>query len=220
MKKKIAILIALVFILPCTFLFGCKKMDRYLSVVPTDRAYKATLEYRSVSGSSTLEESWLVIRKSAFVAEENRDIIYIEFDYSFDSSLSRDFSRTLVHVSGKVFSLNGEHWEAYTGSFGDKWSDIYGSYNSSGSFVYNLTNDINGRDFPSNLKKETATYLEYDFGRDNEVFRISNDMYHILLYYTFDYNDTHIYQNGTITYETPTDTIPYLNTITREMLED
>ena len=223
MKKKIAFLTMLVLALPCLLFAGCRKMDHYLSVVPTDREYKAVLHYSLETSSGGFESDWLVIRKTAFVAGQDRAVIYVEYGHDYDPDEdpeTYDLSRTLIFVSGKVFSLNGDHWEAYAGSFGDKWSDIYGAYNKPDSFVYLLTNGVNYRSFPTDLKKETANYLEYDFGRDNEVFRISNDPYHLILYYTFDYDTTHTRQNATITYGTPADTIPCLTTITQEMLED
>ena len=231
MKKKY-LNFALVFVLVCIsplLLTGCnifkKAMDRYLSVVPTDQNYKATLTYRNQTSNGDHSKSWSVIRKTASISGETRQVIYVQYAFTDNENHSSDFEKTLMFVNvaenqQTVLSLNNGTWEKHTGSFGDKWSDIYGSYSKPGSFVYEFTEDINGRDFPKSMKNETTDYIEYDFGRDNEVFRISNNPYHVLLYYNFDYQDTHIRKEGTITLGTPNDTIPALSTITEELLSD
>lgn len=220
-KNYFALALMMVCLITCSIcLSACKQMDRYLSVVPTDQDYKATLSHDLETDSGHFKQDWKVVRKSANICGEDRNIIYVEYTYTNFINDSHNFSKTLMYVSEKVLALEGTSWQNYTGSFGDKWSDIYGSYSNSLSFVYEFTQDINGRDFPKNLRNETEDYLEYDFGRDNEKFRISNNIYHVLLYYNFDYENTHVKKQGTLTLGTPADTIPYLSTITNEMLQD
>ena len=225
MKKKIFIkILSLIMIITCSIcLTACgKKMDRYLSVIPTDQAYKATLNYTWGVDGSNYEEKWKVIRKDVTFCGEVRTVIYIEYSYKNNENHDHDYTRTLLFTynndEGHVLRLNNNQWEPYTGSFGDKWSDIYGSYSKPGSFVYEMTDCINDRDFPSNKKVETEEYLEYDFGKDNEKFRISNNPYHILLYYNFEYGTTFNHKEATFILGVPTDEIQYLSTITPDMI--
>ena len=223
MKKKF-LTFALVFMFfACSLLLcACKNMDRYLSVIPTDQAYKATLNYTWGVDDSNYEEDWKVIRKDVTFCGENRTVIYVEYSYTNNKNHSYDYTRTLLYTynnnQGYVLKLNGTQWEPYTASFGDQWSDIYGSYSKPGSFVYEMTQDINGRDFPSKKKVETTEYLEYDFVRDSELFRISNNPYHVLLYYNFEYGTTFNHKEATLSLGVPTDTIEYLSTITPDMI--
>ena len=149
-------------------------------------------------------------------------MIYVEYSYTDNRNHSHDYTRTLLYTynnnEGYVLRLNGDHWELYTGSFGDKWSDIYGSYAKPGSFVYEMTQDINGRDFPTDKRVETTEYLEYDFVKEDELFRISNNPYHVLIYYNFEYGTTFNHKEATFTLSVPTDAIQYLSTITPEMI--
>ena len=232
MKRKIIILknilkvvSALVCIVICSIaLTGCfKRMDRYLAVVPTDQEYKATLTHHLETSNGNYDHSWTVIRKNVNFCGENRMVIYVEYSSVDNRNHYHDYEKVLLYTynyntsEGYSLTLNGNQWENDTSLFSG-WSDIYGSYSKSGSFVYEITRDINGRDFPSNKKVETSEYLEYDFGRDNEVFRISNNPYHLLLHYSFDYQDTHVLKEGTLTLGTPSETIPYLSTITYAMI--
>lgn len=225
MKKRIfSMILSFAMIITCGIcLTACgKKMDRYLSVIPTDQAYKATLNYTWGVDGSNYEENWKVLRKDVTFCETNRTVIYVEYSYTNDKNHGSDYTRTLLYTynnnEGYVLSLNGNQWVSYTGSFGDKWSDIYGSYSKPGSFVYEMTQDINGRDFPASKKVETTEYLEYDFGRDNEKFRITNNPYHVLLYYNFEYGTTFNHKEATLSLGIPTDEIQYLETITPSMI--
>ena len=226
MKKKfLSIILSFAMIITCgVFMTACfkKKMDRYLSVIPTDQAYKATLNYAWGVDNSSYVESWKVIRKDVTFCGAERTVIYVEYSHVDNVEHSHDYTRTLLYTynnnEGHVLKLNGTQWETYTGSFGDKWSDIYGSYSKPGSFVYEMTEDINGRDFPSSKKVETAEYLEYDFGSDSEKFRISNNPYHVLLYYNFEYGTGFNHKEATLTLGVPSDAIQYLSTITPEMI--
>ena len=221
-KKFLTIALVFMFFACCSLLSACKNMDRYLSVIPTDQAYKATLNYTWGVDDSNYEEDWKVIRKDVTFCGENRTVIYVEYSYTNNNNHSYDYTRTLLYTynnnQGYVLKLNGTQWEPYTASFGDQWSDIYGSYSKPGSFVYEMTQDINGRDFPSKKKVETTEYLEYDFVRDSELFRISNNPYHVLLYYNFEYGTTFNHKEATLSLGVPTDTIEYLSTITPDMI--
>ena len=216
----------LTFVCVITFgiaLTGCgKNMDRYMSVVPTDQDYEATLNYTWGVDDSNYEESWKVIRKNVTFCGQERTVIYVEYSYKNNKNHSYDYERTLLYTynnnQGYVLRLNGNQWETYTGSFGDKWSDIYGSYSKPGSFVYEMTSDINGRDFPSSKKVQTTEYLEYDFGSYGEVFRISHNPYHVLLYYNFESGTTFNHKEATLMLGTPSETIPHLSTVTPEMI--
>lgn len=221
-KKNFWFIVALCLIMSPAFIFsGCIFVDRYLAVVPTDQDYKATLTYHTKSQHAEYIYNWKVIRKDALICGQNRTVIYIEYEFSNANNSAYDFSRTLMHVNSKVLALDGTSWSPYTGSYGDKWSDIYGSYSKPDSFVYQMTQSINGRDFPTKYKIATTNeYIEYDFETYNEVFKISNNPYHILLYYTFSYDTTSITHNATLTLGTPIDTIAHLDTITQEMIED
>ncbi len=224
LKIILSLILAFVCVITCgVALTGCSKiMNRYLAVIPTDQEYKATLNYTWGVNDSSYEEGWKVIRKNVTFCGQERIVIYIEYSYKNNKNHDHDYERTLLYTynnnEGYVFSLNSEQWDSYTGSFGDKWSDIYGSYSKPGSFVYEMTNDINGRDFPPRKKVETTEYLEYDFGSYNEVFRISNNPYHVLLYYNFETGTTFNHKEATLTLGTPSDAIPCLSTITPAMI--
>lgn len=243
MKKRV---FSLIFAFVCVFacglgLAGCRKMDRYLAVLP--EYYDATLYYnykvfdKNNNTTADNEYNWVVkrIKDVAIPCLDNakKDLIYVEYTYKDNLNHAHDYERTLLHYynqttgKGYVFRLNGTQWEAYTGSFGDKWSDIYGSMDEPDSFVYEMTEDINGRNFPQDLKtKTTDEYIEYDFGDDEELFRISNNPYHVLLYYNFNnpggngkigsYNRKVATMNPT----SPDFTVPYLSTLTKEMLHE
>ena len=220
MKNLFKMIISFALVLVCGVLFtGCfRRMDNYLSVVPTDRNYTATMTHNFKTESGNYTTDWKVIRKTENVCGENMVVIYVEYSSKDNNNHANDFNRTLLYVNSKVLGLSGESWVSYTGSFGDKWSDIYGSMSKPGSFVYELTDRINGRDFPQDIKTETQEYIEYDFGRDNEVFRISNDMYHLLLFYSFDNGTSSVSQSATFDYSEPQETIPYLSTITIDLI--
>ena len=225
MKKSFfSFIVAAICTLTCCFgLTACgKKMDRYTAVVPTDQYYKATLNYTWGVDDNNYEEDWKVIRKNVTFCGQERTVIYVEYSYKNNKNHSYDYERTLLYTynnnQGYVLRLNGNQWETYTGSFGDKWSDIYGSYSKPGSFVYEMTSDINGRDFPSSKKVQTTEYLEYDFGSYGEVFRISNNPYHVLLYYNFESDTTFNHKEATLMLGTPSETIPHLSTVTPEMI--
>lgn len=225
MKRKfLCFMLAFVCVITCNIaMTGCgKSMDRYMAVVPTDQEYTATLTHHLEVGSSgNCDFAWTVIRKKVNFCGGNRTVIAVDYSLVDNNNHDYDYEISLLYTyndntaQGYAFVLNGNKWE--TDASGE-WSYVYGSYSKSGSFVYEITEDINGRDFPSSKKVETAEYLEYDFGRDNEVFRISNNMYHVLLYYSFDYQDTHVLKEGTLTLGTPGESIPYLSTITPEMI--
>ena len=165
----------------------------------------------------------MVIRIQATICGEVRDVIYVEYSFVDNRGELSDWSRTLLYfydgTDGHVFSYNGTQWEIYQGSFGDKWGDIYGSMSAPGSFVYELTQDINGRNFPKRFKTATTNdYIEYTFNDYEETFRISNDPYHILLYYNYEYQTSHEVKQASFDYGNPTDVIPHLDTITANML--
>ena len=224
MKSKVfSIVLSFVMIITCGIcMTACGNTDRYLSVIPTDQAYNATLKYEWGVDGSSYKEDWKVIRKDVTICEEERTVIYVEYSHTDNNNNAHNYTRTLLHIynnnEGHVLSLNGNQWEPYTGAFGDKWSDIYGSYAKPGSFVYEMTQDINGRDFPANKKVETEEYLEYDFVRDNEKFKISNNPYHVLLYYNFEYGTTFNKKEATLSLGVPADEIQYLDTITPDMI--
>lgn len=190
-----------------------RQMDHYLSVVPTDTYYKSTLHYVLDTAVGGFTSEWLVIRTSENIEDEDRDVIYIEYSTMDNDETNPNIEITLIFVEKQVFSLQEDRWVPHTGSFGDKWSDIYGSMSNPSSYVYEMTMDINYRHFPTDLKKTTSEYIEYDFGKYNEVFRISNNIYHVLLYYSFDYQETSIRKAATLSLGKPSDTIPYLSTI-------
>ena len=225
MKKRI-FMIFFAFILCSMFcLSGCFFKNNYLSVVSTDRDYKATLTYRSKTSSADYIRDWKVLRTKANICGEQRQVIYIEYSITNQDNHTYDYELTLMFVQveggGKVFALKDGNWQKHTGSFGDKWSDIYGSYSAPSRFVYELTQDINGRDFPKRFKTaETSEYIEYTFDKYNERFKISNDMYHICLEYNFAYETTLITKQASFVYGTPADTIPNLSTLTTAVFED
>ena len=148
-KRALCIVLALVVVLTATIgLTSCiNRMDNYFSVVPTDRDYLATLNYRNQTTNGDYTKTWKVIRKSANICGEMREVIYVEFAYSDAYNHTHDYTRKLLYVNSTVLGVNeaGTAWQPYTGSFGDKWSDIYGSYSAPESFVYEMTQKINGR---------------------------------------------------------------------------
>lgn len=223
MKRKIlSFMLAFVCIITCGIaLTGCGNMNRYLAVVPTDQEYTATLTHHLETTNGNYDHAWTVMRKNVNFCGENRVVICAEYVLVDNRNHEHDYEIELLYTynehtnQGYSFVLTGNQWEADTNQ---EWSNVYGSYSKPGSFVYEITSDINGRNFPADKKVETAEYLEYDFGRDNEVFRISNNPYHVLLHYSFDYQDTHVLKEGTLTLGATGESIPYLSTITPEMI--
>ena len=218
--KKCISIVAVLLLLILSFSFsacvGIRPMDRYLSVFPTDTDYLITASHHLQTSNGDHTHNFKAIRKTITIAGQNRVVIYVEYSFIDGKNSNNNFDRTLMYVENKVLSLEGNSWQVYTDSFGDRWGDIYGP--TSGSLTYILTSYIRGRDFPVDLKKTGVGYLEYDFGKDNEVFKISDDIYHLLLFYSFDYNDTHERIESTVNYITPLEEIKYTNTITAQML--
>lgn len=226
-NKILSFMLAFVCVVMCSVaLTGCgKNMDRYHAVVPTDQEYLATLTHHLETSIGNYDYSWTVMRKIENFFGKNRAVIYVKYKSVDNQNHAHDYDKELLYTyndnnhTGYAFAFNSDNnqWETDSSLFSG-WSNIYGSYSKPGSFVYEITCDINGRNFPSSNKVETAEYLEYDFGRDNERFRISNNPYHVLLYYSFDYQDTHVRKNGTLKLGKPNKEIPYLSTITTEMI--
>ncbi len=226
-KNVVDFVIVFGFIVVCCLAFtGCfgKKMDRYLSVVPTDQEYTATLSFHNEISLGNEDFKWKVMRKNVDFCGADRDVIYVEYTYTNKISPDYNCEEKLLYKynqntnEGYSLRLNENNWEINTNLFRGSWDSVYGSSSQSCSFVYEFTNNINGRDFPSDGKVETAEYIEYNFVNDNESFKISNDPYHVLLFYSFDYQDTHVLKKGTLSLGKPTELIPYLSTITFEMI--
>ena len=232
MKKNFLRAMFLLLILPLGFVFtGCdlfRRVDRYTSVVPTHLQYEATLSYRNHTNLGDDLYTWYVGRDTREVAGENRDILYLEYAYTDLENEAHNRTATYLFVGGKAFFLDGAVWADYESSTSpnkpyDKWNNVYGSYSKPGSFVYELTEDINGRDFAKRDKTdENEKYIEYTVDDGEEVIRISNDPYHLLLLYTFDYvesenNFSHVRKEATFEYHAPTKQI-ITTSITLEML--
>ena len=259
MKKKFTILLLTVFLLPCLLLstacanlFG-NKPTLYYSDVPLDLVYSATLkrvlEVDRGTDPVTTERTtdlFAVAQKYETVAGEERFVTYVEWRQIGDWSRTQaDNSYTFLHVEGKTFVLNEENvWkpESEIGSMFYDYNSRYANIVNSDSFRYMMTADIwlrtggTHRHFYDKYKtKTTSEYIEYVFSGD-ETFRISNDKYNVLLYYsydtqkgsrqvheaTFNVNDTsvpHLTPNGSVN-GAHTSVVPYLDTITAEMLED
>lgn len=225
MKKRIlSFAFALLMLSTCFLMTGCFNLnDTYFAVVPTDQYYKATLSIENQNQYSDHSQNWTVIRKQANICGQDRDVMYVEYSFVDNRDEVSDWSRTLLYfydgTNGHVFSYDGGQWQQYQGSFGDKWGDIYGSMSKPDSFVYELTQDINGRIFPKRFKTATTNeYIEYTFNKYEETFRISNDPYHILLYYNYEYGTSHEVKQASFAYGSPSDVIPNLNTITADMI--
>ncbi|MBO4569835.1 MAG: hypothetical protein J5689_01270 [Clostridia bacterium] len=221
-KKKIfSFMVAIICLISCAVgLSGCRKMDRYLAVVPTDISYDATLTYHSEDTNYNYDKEWRVIRKPATICGAERDIIYVEYSYTDNKNNSDSYEEILMYVNETVLVYKNDHWEKYTSSWGNywEWEIVYGSMAKGGSFVETLTGKVNGRDFPQDLRNETQEYIEYDFGRDNEVFRIANNIYHVLLYYNFEYQNCKTHQEATYTVGVSNYAIPSFSTITTVMI--
>ena len=82
-KKKIfSFMVAIICLISCAVgLSGCRKMDRYLAVVPTDISYDATLTYHSEDTNYNYDKEWRVIRKPATICGAERDIIKLQHYY-------------------------------------------------------------------------------------------------------------------------------------------
>ena len=223
MKKKIlSFALATLMLSSCLLFSGClNSYKTYLAVVPTDRPFYSTLNYTTKSERDNYdrEYNFTVIRKSATVAGEVRDVIYVE--YSSENKLNHDYDTeyTLLFVAGKSFYLDENTWQRDVSSLWTKWSEAYGSMSNSETYVYLMTQPINGRNFYDKYKTaETSEYLEYTFNYDEETFRISNNMYHVLLHYHIKTDVFEENHNATLVLEESNFAIPHLTTITAEML--
>lgn len=232
MKKNFLLIFFSILLLPCMFvLSGCinifNPIDRYLSVVPSDREFEATLLYTNETniGSSTMD--WYVARTTKAVAGQNREIIYMEYKFT-DNDDDYSYEETFLYVESTVLFLKDGTWKKYDTSSDrpyDTWGRIYGSASQPSSFVYELTQPINYRDFPQRKKTNTTSeYIEYTFDDGGEVMRISNNMYHVLLYYKFDYvksatNFSHVRKEANFSFSAPSKVID-TSSITQDMLEN
>ena len=153
------------------------------------------------------------------VAGEPKEVIYCSYDYDDKINDFYDDEGVLIFVAGKSFYLDGNEWKEDVSSLWTKWSMYYGQMGKSGTYVEFMTGPIENRLFPKRLKTaETEEYLEYTFKYDEETFRISNNPYHVLLYYHMDTGELLLNQNATLVFGEPNFVIPYLDTITAEML--
>ena len=203
MKRKIfSFALALLMLSSCLLFSGCIiGYKTYLAVVPTDQPFYSTLNYstKSERDNYDYEYNFTVIRKSATVAGQVRDVIYVE--YSRDDKLNDyyDSSDTLLFVAGKSFYLEDGSWHEDVSPLWTKWSIAYGAMGKSGTYVDLMTGPISNRHFSHRLKTaETSEYLEYTFKYDEETFRISNNMYHVLLYYHMKTDVFEVNHNATL----------------------
>ena len=223
MKKRFLVFLFALLMLPTALLFtACGKMDRYSAVVPSDRPFYSELTYsnKSKEGKWDFEVHFKVVRENVHVAGEDRDVIYVEYDYNDKLKDSYDNSETLIYVASKSFYLDGNEWKADVSSMWTKWSHVYGAMGKSGTYVEYMTGSILGRDFPQNIKTVTDDYIEYKFKNDEETFKISNNPYHVLLGYHMDSKYETINQDATLVLGNPNFAIAHLDTITAAMLED
>ena len=230
MKRKILTFILSLIIISSTFLLsGClnifNRVDSYLAVIPTDREFESTFNYSLETATGVCVMDWYVARTNKAVAGQNRDIIYLEYRYTNPENETYNREVTYLYVESTVFFWHENHWEKYDTSSNrpyDTWSDVYGSYSKPTSFVYELTQPINGRDFAIRDKTNTtAEYIEYSI-KNEEVIRIANNMYHVLLYYKFDYvknvNEySHELKQATFNFTAPSKVID-TSSITQDML--
>lgn len=230
MKRKILTFLLSLIILSSTFcISGCinifNKIDSYLAVIPTDREYEANFNYSLNTNLGSHVRNWYVARTNKAVAGQNRDIIYMEYQLINPENETYNREVTYLYVESTVFFWNEGHWEKYETSPNrpyDTWDNTYGSYSKPSTFVYELTQPINGRDFAQRDKTNTTSeYIEYSI-KNEEVIRIANNMYHVLLYYKFDYvknaNDySHELKQATFNFTAPSKVID-TSSITQDML--
>ena len=222
MLKKITALLSCAALLLCLCAFSsCRKMDRYRAYIPNDQPYYAVLNYINHGENYDWEYNYAVTQTKAFIAGAERDVIYIEYslDDNYEPSNHRyDKNYTLIYVASKSFYLDGSEWKEDISSLWTKWSEVYGSMSKPGTFVDFMVNGVWDRDFPQDIKTTTDDYIEYKFKYDEEVFRLSNNEYHYIVYYHIKTDKIEITQNATVTFGTPNILIPQLDTITAEML--
>ena len=216
MKKKFLALLFILFMLPCALLFtGCGNAIRYTSVVPSDRPFYSEMTHSASNPDDNYDwtEHINVVRKSVTVAGQDRDVIYV--DYNRTNNLTNaETHYTCLYVQSKAFYLEDNAWQADV-SF-STWEIAYID-----GYVYNMTREINGRDFYKKYEtKTTNEYIEYKFKYDDETFRISNNMYHVLLGYSMVHGTFQVNHTATLTLEVSSQVIPHLNTITAEMLDE
>ena len=257
MKKKFIALLFAILILPCSFLLSaCNPWrlvnDIYYSDVPLDLVYSATLHHyletrnEAHDFTETTTTLYAVSQKYETVAGENYLVTYVEWRqighwWMYGGPYDSDESRTFIHVAGKTFVWEGDDWVEPTSSY-YTYESIYLNINDSDSFRYNMTNKLWSRfgnmhrELPKKYKTQTTSeYIEY-VCKDNEIFRVSNNKYNVLLKYsydthlgsietqdaTFNVNSTsvpHLTANGAVN-GAPTGTIPHLDKITAAMLAD
>ena len=222
-NKKPLMFFAMSFVMSAVFLLsGCFSFyDTFLAVVPTDQPFYSTLTYsaRNDNDNYNYEYNFTVVRKTATVAGEQKEVIYCAYNYDDNINDYYDSEGILDFVAGKSFYLDGDEWKEDVSSLWTQWSMYYGQMGKSGTYVEFMTGPIENRHFPKRLKTaETADYLEYTFKFDEETFRISNNPYHVLLYYHMNTGELLINQNATLVFGEPNFVIPHLDTITADML--
>ena len=214
MKKRFLVLLLALFVLPCAFIFtGCGKMNRYISCVPDDQAYSATLHYTAVSSALETDRPYnfeyniSVVKKTTTVDGQEKMVIYLDYTWTDHTDASESHYKLLFVQGGNdSYRLNGENWEK-EGAL-PNWNDCYVDV-----FVSYMTY-ARGFDFPEKYKtKETKDYIEYKFKNDEETFKISNDAYHVLLGYHMKSKWGEYNQTATLTLGESNFAIPYINTL-------
>jgi len=225
MKKRFLVFLLALLMLPTALLFtGCRKMDHYRAVVPSDQSFYSILDYSSKNLEDPckydFDVHFKVVRKHAVVAGEEREVIYVEYNYNDNLNDYYDNSETLIYVASKSFYLDGNEWKADVSSMWTKWSHVYGAMGKAGTYVEYMTNRIWDRDFPADSKKVTDDYIEYKFKYDEETFKISNNEYHVLLGYHMKSRYEETDQTATLVLGESNFAIAHLDTITAAMLAD
>ena len=206
---------------------------------------------------------YAVAQKYETVAGTQYLVTYVEWKIlmHFESG-DHQYSEKFLHVTdgsydGKTFIYNEQDdcWETEaqrnTRASLDTEDDIKTPFNNYGqaylyindsfSFRYKMTSNLwlrsalGPRQLPKKyITERTSEYIEY-VCKDNEIFRVSNDKYNVLLKYyydtglgslesqeaTFNLNATTVphLTNDNKTTGAHTDHVPYLNTITSAMME-
>lgn len=205
MKKKIFSFIVALMVFSSVFAFaGCRSIVSYIAMLP-EESYEADLIY---THNDHVERLSIVHRNETITGEEHT-VCYLKYKWEED-----DWETYLGVFDGSdwiIYILNGASWEkgSQSNTYG---SDYYNFVQITNLFLENALKTT-GNDFRTEtLVIENEEYLEYN--RSGDIFRISNNIYHVCLYMQYNLPNTLWKHEFTrFTFNESTTEIPYLATV-------
>ena len=219
-NKYIVLVMAMVLVLSNILLAGCfgNKTKTYLCAFP-ESSYEAELTYRSGTGAIS---NWTVIHRRETINNEEYLIHYLQYGYQ-----QGETERTYNYLGVWDETVEGsDKWVTYVLNNADEWvlgteqkdidnREVYGTdkyyFDYYGSDFNRHALEARGYPFrPDRLVEETEDYLEYN--EDGDVYRLSNNIYHICLYRGGEQGGCN-HEFTKFTFNESTMAIPHINTL-------